>query len=782
MDKRQEYNKAGAQGDAHGDSPKEAHMEKIGQVTLDYTYYPGEDQYSDGGIEDEMLRIAMECKEDEFEDVIVRSKSWPVLYHFSHVRQNIIDWLPMTGQESVLEIGAGPGAITGALVKKARQVTCIDLSRKRSLINAYRHRDCGNLRLLVGNFQDIERSLEERFDLITLIGVFEYAQYSIQAEDPFVEYLRRIRRHLKPGGRLVIAIENRLGLKYWAGATEDHTGVYFEGLEGYPTTDYVRTFSKPELEAVLRQAGFENDTFYYPYPDYKLSEKLYSDAYLPKRGELNHNRQNLDRERIQVFSEERVYDSLTGSGLFPQFSNSFFAVCKAADDGMTLPVDPRPDVSAADSQVLFTKYSNERDRRFRIRTDILEENGARLICKTAQGPEAAAHIAHIYDSYLALKKDLAGTSLSVNECVPETGRIAQGETRGEEMPDIQAADVEHQAAFRPEKLSFPWLSGRTLEEELDGLLQSHRLGEVKEKIRDYLALFSDCDTEFVPTPEFAEVFGNVSFARPQKSRAVSDIDMIFSNVIETENGRELIDYEWTFDFPVPLRFLHYRCLHYYAQGNAARAGGELDERRLMEEFDITGDEQRQFAAMERSFQKYILGGYRPIWKLYDDISDGVIEIAPLVAKESLRKKHCPASVWFDTGNGFSEEGRREYPLARTEGTTLEIELPEGTKALRLKPYSGRCLVRLKAVGQEERTLAWTSNGSPADNGDLIFDTDDPQIEIETQGDAPVQISFGVEPLTGFARELILNQHGRIRWMEQTKAWRLYRKLRGSKQI
>lgn len=300
--------------------------EMIGQVLLDYTYYPGEDQYSDGGIEDEMLRIAMEHGEEEFEDIIVRSRSWPILYHFSHVRQNIIDWLPMSGQESVLEIGAGPGAITGALVRMARQVTCIDLSRRRSLINAYRHRGCGNLRLLVGNFQDIERSLEEQFDLITLIGVFEYAQFSIQSEDPFVEYLQRIRRHLREGGRLVIAIENRLGLKYWAGATEDHTGLYFEGLEGYPATDYVRTFSRPELEEVMRQAGFENYEFYYPYPDYKLPEKIYSDAYLPKKGELNRNRQNLDRERMQVFQEERVYDSLAGSGLFPQFSNSFLVV------------------------------------------------------------------------------------------------------------------------------------------------------------------------------------------------------------------------------------------------------------------------------------------------------------------------------------------------------------------------------------------------------------------------------------------------------------------------
>lgn len=301
-------------------------QEKIGQVVLDYTYYPGEDKYSDGAIEDEMLEIAKNYREEEWPKVIEERKNWPILYHFSHVRENIIEWLPMTGQESVLEIGAGLGAITGVLARKAGRVTCIDLSRKRSMINAYRHREYDNLTLLVGNFQDIEQNLQEQFDLITLIGVFEYAQFSIQSENPFVDYLARIKRHLKPGGRLVIAIENRLGLKYWAGATEDHTGVYFEGIEGYPTTDYVRTFSKPELERIMRDAGFENFIFYYPYPDYKLPERIYSDEYLPKKGELNRNRQNFDRERIQVFREELAYDSLLESGLFPLYSNSFLVV------------------------------------------------------------------------------------------------------------------------------------------------------------------------------------------------------------------------------------------------------------------------------------------------------------------------------------------------------------------------------------------------------------------------------------------------------------------------
>lgn len=301
-------------------------QEYVGKVCLDYTWYPGEDLYSDGAIEDRLLEIAENYREEELNGVIAAEKDWAVLYHMSHVRRNIIDWLPMKKTDRVLEIGAGCGAITGALTKKAGQVTSVDLSRKRSLVNANRHRDCENLKILVGNFQDIEKNLTETYDLITLIGVFEYAQGYIGTAQPYTEFLRQIAGHLAPDGRLVIAIENRLGLKYWAGCREDHTGNYFEGLENYPEPCGVRTFVRPELEKIFSEVGFTKWQFYYPYPDYKLPMTIYSDEYLPHKGELNTNIWNFDRERMVLFDEEKVFDSLIESGLFPLYANSYLVV------------------------------------------------------------------------------------------------------------------------------------------------------------------------------------------------------------------------------------------------------------------------------------------------------------------------------------------------------------------------------------------------------------------------------------------------------------------------
>ena len=184
----------------------------------------------------------------EYSSVIAEEKSWPILYHFSHVRENIVNWLPITKKDHVLEIGSGCGAITGTLAEQAGQVQCIELSKKRSMINAYRHREKTNINILLGNFEEIEPNLVEKYDWITLIGVFEYSEKYIGTSEPYKEMLLRTKRHLKPNGKIVIAIENRLGLKYWAGCTEDHVGKYFEGIEGYANTEGIKTFSRKELK------------------------------------------------------------------------------------------------------------------------------------------------------------------------------------------------------------------------------------------------------------------------------------------------------------------------------------------------------------------------------------------------------------------------------------------------------------------------------------------------------------------------------------------------------
>ncbi len=308
-----------------GECVLENNTEYIGKVALHYECYSGTDLYQDGS-EEELLEIVGNYEATEYNRVIEERKSWPVLYHLSDIRGNIVDWIPFTREDRILEIGSGCGAVTGTLAKKAGKVDCIELSRARSLINAERHKAFDNIDIRVGNFQDIESTLTEKYDYITLIGVLEYAASYIDSDYPYEEFLKIIKSHLKDGGKIIIAIENKYGLKYWAGCKEDHLGTYYSGIEGYVGVDSVRTFSKNGLEKLLGDCGMTEVTFYYPYPDYKLPLEIYSDLYLPKAGSLTNNFRNFDNERMIVFDEAKVYDNLIADGMFDIFSNSFLVI------------------------------------------------------------------------------------------------------------------------------------------------------------------------------------------------------------------------------------------------------------------------------------------------------------------------------------------------------------------------------------------------------------------------------------------------------------------------
>ena len=286
---------------------------------LNLEFYSGKDFYCDGEIEDELLEIV--SNHEDYSEILKSDNRWPILYHLSDIRENLLDWYEFGKESSVLEIGAGCGAVTGVLCRKAGQVTCIELSKKRSMINAVRNKDYDNLEIMVGNFEDIQ--IDKKFDYVTLIGVLEYASSYINDSNPFSAMLERIKSFLKPDGKIVIAIENKFGLKYFAGATEDHTGNWFDGIEEYKKVKGVKTFSKPEMERLLQENQYRDIEFYYPMPDYKMPTMVYSEGYLPKRGELRNITAVYDRERYELFDEEAVYDQFCDDGMFGYFANSF---------------------------------------------------------------------------------------------------------------------------------------------------------------------------------------------------------------------------------------------------------------------------------------------------------------------------------------------------------------------------------------------------------------------------------------------------------------------------
>lgn len=300
--------------------------EKIGEVTLNYKYYTGTEPYSDSDtdmeIEETLLEIVQ--TEENLEQRLQKEDDCRFLYHLSPIRQNVLRWFDFNSTASLLEVGAGCGAITELFCENVGQVVAIEASKRRATINAMRNKHYKNLEIFVGNFKDI--NFEQKFDYITLIGVLEYAMYDIDSKEPFLDMLKSVKSMLKPGGKLLIAIENKYGLKYWAGAPEEHTGNLFDGIEGYGNADGVRTFSKNSLKKLLENAGFEKNDFYYPVPDYKMPMEIYSEKHLPKSGDITNISPAYDRPRYEFFDERLAFSTICEDGLFEEFANSFIVV------------------------------------------------------------------------------------------------------------------------------------------------------------------------------------------------------------------------------------------------------------------------------------------------------------------------------------------------------------------------------------------------------------------------------------------------------------------------
>jgi hypothetical protein len=77
---------------------------------------------------------------------------------------------------------------------------------------------------------------------------------------------------------------------------------------------------------ILQSAGFDNNEFYYPVPDYRLTEEIYSEEYLPAKGVLKANTPSYCRDRLLAFDEVLVADSLSRDGMYNLFANSFLVI------------------------------------------------------------------------------------------------------------------------------------------------------------------------------------------------------------------------------------------------------------------------------------------------------------------------------------------------------------------------------------------------------------------------------------------------------------------------
>ncbi len=281
-------------------------------------------------------------------------------------------------------MGAGCGALTRFLGELGGSVTAVEGSRRRAAIARLRTADLANVAVVWDDAARFEAA--EGFDAVVLVGVLEYARVFLGAGAASQEVLlRHLRGLLAPDGVLIVAIENQLGARYWAGGAEDHLLTPYFGLQDHYGEATVATFGRHCLRQMLEASGLPHQAWYLPVPDYKLPVAVVTPAGLARPASFDAAallaRNAFWDERRPVhpsFALERVWPVLQRNGLLLDFANSFLVVAAAGPAFR----------QQLDADVLAWSYAVERRPGCAKEAAVTARGGEPRILRRALAPQA----------------------------------------------------------------------------------------------------------------------------------------------------------------------------------------------------------------------------------------------------------------------------------------------------------------------------------------------------------------------------------------------------------
>ena len=321
-------------------------------MKLNLDYYKSDIIYNKLDSEDKIIEEYINnVSEKEYPEILKKNENIEVLYALSETRKNIISWYPFEKNKNILEIGAGLGEITGELCKNAEKVISIEFSKSRGEAIAKRHFDKDNLEVIIGNLKDIK--FDKKFDYITLIGILEYAPIIFKTENSFKDLIDFCKNLLKENGKLLIATDNKFGMRNWSTTDIDEKNLRHNSISSSKNKNTCQIFSKSKLEKMIG----ENVKFYYPLPDYKFTNVIFTNDFLPDKNNIHRNMSFFYNDEILSFHENDGYLQIINENkeMFEFFANSYFIEFSN---------------NLEDNNIKYVSYWNNRKPEYRLKTII----------------------------------------------------------------------------------------------------------------------------------------------------------------------------------------------------------------------------------------------------------------------------------------------------------------------------------------------------------------------------------------------------------------------------
>jgi len=220
--------------------------------------------------------------------------------------KGIINWYPFKSGARVLIVAEQDDCLKELFAEQCREVMCI-------LATELLEKGVG--------------FTEERFDYIIAIRVLEYMKQP-------ADLLNVFRSVLAENGKLLLGVENRLGLRYFCGDRDPFTERNFDGVENYKRVKEQdrkqllgRNYSKHEIEQFLDGTGFTDRRFYSVLPGLSMPQLIYAEDYLPTEELGGRYFPRYHHPETVFLEEEYLYTDLIQNGMFHQMANAYLVEC-----------------------------------------------------------------------------------------------------------------------------------------------------------------------------------------------------------------------------------------------------------------------------------------------------------------------------------------------------------------------------------------------------------------------------------------------------------------------
>ena len=173
----------------------------------------------------------------------------------------------------------------------------------------------------------ISTTYNAKFDYIITVADIEKEQFP-------VSFLMNLKKMIKSTGHLLLAMNNRIGLRYFCGDRDPYTEYSFDSIDGYcrsysSAQDMFegRMYDKSEITDMLNKSGWERFKFFSVISDLNNPYLIFSENYLPNEDLANRVFPTYNYPDSVFLEEETLYQTLINNGMFHTLANAFVIEC-----------------------------------------------------------------------------------------------------------------------------------------------------------------------------------------------------------------------------------------------------------------------------------------------------------------------------------------------------------------------------------------------------------------------------------------------------------------------